>query len=285
MTLWTDLLGSEIVWIVAGGVRTRALLAGDGDPPIVLLHGRGGHLESWRANIAPLAQHHRVIAFDLLGHGLTAGHDGGYAVADLTDHAEVVLDALQVTGALLAGQSLGGWIAARLALRRPDLVSALALIEPAGLQSEAERLADPAVAAAFARGGRAFAEPTGEAVRARLEGLVADRSLIDDELVDVRRLLYSPAGARAVHMAVRTADNDDALLTREVLAGLAVPTLIVHGAGAHTSANVVAAAALAARGRLVTVPGTRQWPQLEAPEVVNELLAEHAALPQEVSLR
>lgn len=285
MTLWTDLLGSEVRWIDAGGTRTRTLLAGEGDPPVVLLHGRGGHLESWRANVVPLAGRHRVIAFDLLGHGLTARHGGGYAIADLTDHAEAVLDALDVSGGVLVGQSIGGWIAARLALRRPDLASGLALIEPAGLQSEASRLADPAVAAAYVRGGRAFEEPSREAVRDRLEGLVADPSLIDDELVEIRRLLYAPAAARAVHAAVRAADNGAALLTPEVLARLAVPTLIVHGGAAHTPARIVDHAARAARARLVTVAGARQWPQLERPDLVNALLAEHAALPQEVSQR
>jgi 2-hydroxy-6-oxonona-2,4-dienedioate hydrolase len=285
VTLWTELLGSEVRWIDAGGVRTRVLFAGEDGPAVVLLHGRGGHLESWRANVASLAACHRVVAFDLLGHGLTEGHDGGYAIADLTDHAEAVLDALDVTGALLVGQSIGGWIAARLALRRPDLASGLALIEPAGLQSDDQRLADPAVAAAYVRGGRAFQEPTLEAVRARLEGLVADPSAIDDELVETRRLLYAPAAARAVHMAVRAANNDATLLTPEALAGLSVPTLIVHGATAHTPHDVVDFAARAAGARLVTVAGARQWPQLEQPDLVNALLAEHAASLQEVSQR
>ncbi|MDW5597332.1 alpha/beta fold hydrolase [Conexibacter stalactiti] len=296
MSLWTDFLGAEVSWVEAGGVATRVLAAGPADAaPLVLLHGRGGHLESWRANVASLAREHRVLAFDLLGHGLTGRHDGGYGIAELTAHAAATLDALGVAGALggdaggtggdrrgpvvLAGQSIGGWVGARIALERPDLVRALALIEPAGLQSESERLADPRVAAAFQRGGRAFAEPTADAVRERLSGLVADPAVIDDELVETRRALYAPEAARAVHRAVRAADNSAALLGPQQLATLrerGLPLLMIRGEHGHTPAQVVADAAAAAGARLHTLPGAKQWPQLEAPAAVNDLLHDFA---------
>ncbi|HST43359.1 MAG TPA: alpha/beta fold hydrolase [Conexibacter sp.] len=294
MSLWTDFLGASVGTLDAGGVPTRVLTAGAaGGAPLVLLHGRGGHLESWRANVAPLARGHRVIAFDLLGHGLTGRHDGDYGIAELTAHATAVLDALAATGALggradgggprggvvFAGQSIGGWVGARIALDRPDLVRALALIEPAGLQSESERLADPRVAAAFQRGGRAFAEPTADAVRERLTGLVADPAVIDDELVQTRRALYAPPEARAVHRAVRAADNSAALLGPEALATLrerGLPLLLIRGEHGHTPAQVVADAADAAGARLHTLPGAKQWPQLEAPAAVNDLLHDFA---------
>ena len=276
VSLWTDFLGCEICWVDVGGVPTRVLSAGEGDRTIVLLHGRGGHLESWRANVTALARTQRVVAFDLLGHGLTGRHSGGYAVEDLTDHAERALDALGISHALLCGQSLGGWVAVRLALRRADLAGALALVVPAGLQSEDERLADPATAAAYEKGGRAFEEPSPRAVRDRLEGLVSDPAAIDDELVETRRRLYLSPDARAVHRAVRVADNSRSLLTREVLERLEPPVLLIHGERANTPLEVLRRAAEAARARLVIVPGARQWPQLERPREVNELLTEFA---------
>ncbi len=286
MSLWTDFLGARVEWVQAGGVATRVVTAGPrsgGPAPLVLIHGRGGHLESWRANVAPLARARRVIAFDLLGHGLTGRHDGGYGIAEVTAHAAATLDVLGLAdaagGAILAGQSIGGWVGARLALERPELVRALALIEPAGLQSEAQRLADPRVAAAFQRGGRAFAEPTADAVRERLAGLVADPQTIDDELVETRRALYAPAAARAVHRAVRAADNSAALLDADALTTLrerGLPLLLIRGEHGHTPLAVVEAAARAAGGRLHTLPGAKQWPQLERPDAVNDLLDDFA---------
>ncbi len=180
---------------------------------------------------------------------------------------------------MLAGQSIGGWVGARIALARPELIRALALIEPAGLQSEAQRLADPRVAAAFERGGRAFAEPTADAVRARLEGLVADPATIDDELVETRRALYAPAEARAVHRAVRAADNSAALLDHAALTTLrerGLPLLLIRGEHGHTPAAVVEAAAQTAGAQLHTLPGAKQWPQLERPGAVNDLLDDFA---------
>ena len=280
MSLWTDFLGCEIRWVDVRGVPTRVLSAGQGERTTVLLHGRGGHLESWRANVSALAQTQRVVAFDLLGHGLTGRHCGGYSVDDLTAHAEATLDALEISGALLCGQSLGGWVAARLALRRADLARALAMIVPAGLQSEAQRLADPVTAAAYEKGGRAFEEPSLGAVRDRLEGLVCDRAAIDDELVQTRRLLYWSPEARAVHRAVRAADNNSSLLTPEALGCLELPALVLHGEHANTPLEVAQRAAEQAGARLVVVSDTKQWPQLERADEVNELLTKFAFQPE-----
>jgi 2-hydroxy-6-oxonona-2,4-dienedioate hydrolase len=276
VSIWTDFLGAELRQQEVGGVSTRVLVAGHGDDVVVLLHGRGGHLESWRATVGPLAEYHTVVAFDLLGHGLTAGNGGEYRVADLAAHAGAVLDVLGLDRVTLVGQSIGGWVATLLALERPGQIASLVLVEAAGFESEEERLADPAFAQRYKRGGRAFEAPTMEAVRERLTGLVADPATIDDEMVEVRQALYEPDEARAVHRAVRAADNTATLLTPEVLERLGLPVLVLRGESAHTPAEVVARAAAAASARLVIVADAAQWPQLERPEIVNPLIAELA---------
>ncbi|WP_176611570.1 alpha/beta fold hydrolase [Actinomadura sp. WMMB 499] len=274
MSLWTDLLGAEIRHIDAAGVPTRVARLGSG-PPVVLLHGRGGHLETFARNLPALAASgRRAIAFDLLGHGLTGRPEGArYTVEELTRHALSVLDALGLGRIDLVGQSLGGWTAALIASRAPDRVRSLALIEPAGLQTESDRLADATTRAAYERGGRAYAEPTPEAVRTRLAGLLADPDGVDPELVRVRTALYRPEDARRVHRLVRAADNDPSLLTPRRLAGLAMPVLFVRGQHGHTPRPVVEAARAAVpRARLLTVPEAKQWPQYERPELVNHAL-------------
>src|SRR4051794_10178115 len=60
-TFWLGMLGGEVRYYDAGGVRTRCLEAGSG-PALVLLHGTGGHAESWIRNVMPLAAHFRVYA-------------------------------------------------------------------------------------------------------------------------------------------------------------------------------------------------------------------------------
>ncbi|TDD15693.1 alpha/beta fold hydrolase [Actinomadura sp. KC06] len=274
VSLWTDLLGAQIRHVTAAGVPTRVAELGSGDP-VVLLHGRGGHLETFARNLPALATAgRRAIAFDLLGHGLTGrSPSGSYTVEALTDHVLAVLDSLGLAAADLVGQSLGSWAAALAASRAPERVRRLALIEPAGLQPEAERLADPTVKAAYERGGRAYTEPTPEAVRTRLAGLLADPAGVDAELVQVRTALYRPEEARRVHRLVRAADNTPSLLTPRRLSTLTMPVLIIRGEHGHTPAAVVEAAVRAVpNARLLTVPQAKQWPQYERPDLVNPAL-------------
>jgi len=269
MTIWTDLLGAQVRHVDAGGVRTRILTMGDG-PPVLALHGRGGHLETFARTVPALATRHTVVAADLLGHGLTEIVGDDFAVPHLAMHVLDLMDALDLGTPALLGQSLGGWVAAHLAIEAPARVARLALIEPAGLQTEQERFADPAVRAAADTGGRAYAEPTPAAVRARFAGLVHDPAAIDDEIVAVRQLLYAPPEARTVHLAVRAADNTAAVLTPQRLAAISAPTLLVHGESGHLPADVLELAARTIpRCRLLVVPGTKQWPQYEDPDVVN----------------
>ena len=133
-SFWTTYLGGEIAYVNVGGVRTRYASLGTGDP-LVLLHGRGGHLETFVRNVAELSQRFRAIAFDLLGHGMTdQAPDGRYEIDRLAAHFIAFLDALSLPRAHIVGQSLGGWVATWSALQAPGRVGRLALIEPAGLR-------------------------------------------------------------------------------------------------------------------------------------------------------
>ncbi|WP_165367781.1 alpha/beta fold hydrolase [Phytoactinopolyspora endophytica] len=274
MTLWTDLLGAEVRWVDAGGVRTRVLSTGTRGPLLVLLHGRGGHLETWTRNINAWADGRRVAAVDLLGHGCTGPAGSSYDVPELLEHAQAVVDRLlDETGerqADVVGQSLGGWVAAWLTRRRPGLVRRLVLVEPAGLQAEAERLADPRVAAAYERGGRAFDEVSMENVRLRLCQLLFDPDAVDDEMVRLRYQLYRRDGASAVHRAVRAADNSGWLLTPEWWSEHREPTLFIRGEAGHLPVSVLdAVAARVPGGTVHTVSDAKQWPHYENPADVN----------------
>lgn len=273
MSFWTAALGGEIRFIDVKGVRTRYLAIGHG-PDLVLLHGRGGHLEAW-ANIIPLlAPTFRVHAFDLGGHGLTDPLDA-HDIEALTRHATDVLCILQLTRYCLAGQSIGGWIATRIALSRPDAIRGLALIEPAGLQSDAASRADPRFIETYQRGGEAFQNPTRDAVRARLKALFQNPEAIDDELLETRWRLYQPERARRVHLAVRQADNSAFLLSAAELVRLRMPVLFIRGEHSHTSLAVVQAAAAACPGaRIHTLSGAKQWPQYERASDVQILLTD-----------
>lgn len=107
-------------------------------PPIVLLHGLGSSMLHWHDVIGPLSANHRVIAVDMPGHGSSSAPTARkrYTVHE----ALVVLDALfshlNIEQPVLIGQSMGGLIALRYALKRPRNVSALVLSASAGLGKE-----------------------------------------------------------------------------------------------------------------------------------------------------
>jgi pimeloyl-ACP methyl ester carboxylesterase len=276
MSYWCDTLGMSTRQVDVGGISTRIQSGGLG-APLLLLHGRGGHLETWIRNSPALAERFQVFAIDLLGHGLTdRPADSRFDIGSLTRHVRDVLDTLALPAVHIVGQSLGGWVAAELALTEPDRVNRLALIEPAGLMSEAERLADPVVADKYKTGGAAYDHPSLEAVRARLAGLLQDPSTLDDEMVNVRWRLYQPAEARDVHKQVRKADNTSWLLTLDRLRTLRPRTLFLRGEDGHTPQSIVdQAIAASPDARGLTVHGARQWPQYEQAGVVNAALINH----------
>ncbi len=275
MSIWTAYLGAEARFADVAGVSTRYVALGDG-PVVLFLHGRGGHLETFVRNAPVLAGQFRTISVDLLGHGMTAQSAAAdYSIGALTEHVARFLDAIEVRQAHVVGQSLGGWVAAWLALTRPQRVGRLFLIEPQGLQSEEERLAAPGAEARYRAGGEAYDNPTREAVRKRLSGLVADPDLIDDDMVETRWRLYQPEASRAVHQYVRRADNAKFLLTPDRLEALRQPALFVRGEHGHTPLPIIEASAQAcADARVATVPGTKQWPQYERPDLVNPMMTD-----------
>ena len=228
MTLWPELQDVAFTqrWVDAGGVRTRIVEAGTGPRTILLLHGVQGHLDMWLRNIGRLSRDHRVIAFDLLGHGLTGRPDRPYEIADYLDHALALLDALRVRSTTWIGSSLGGWVSARAAATHPDRVDRLVLVSTAGLS------ADPVVMSRLKTlGERAAAMNGPEGVRERLTFVIHDPALVTDELVQLRWQIYSRDDYRAALKHVNALQDMTVrqrnLLTADELGRIRAPTLIV----------------------------------------------------------
>jgi pimeloyl-ACP methyl ester carboxylesterase len=104
------------------------------DPePIILLHGTSSSLHTWDGWAAGLADHRRVIRADLPGFGLTGPTPNGrYDIATYTHFVIALMDQLGVQRAVLAGNSLGGYVAWKTAVDHPDRVSRLILVDSAG---------------------------------------------------------------------------------------------------------------------------------------------------------
>ncbi|MDT5011837.1 MAG: hypothetical protein QOH57_3454 [Mycobacterium sp.] len=102
-------------------------------PALVLVHGLGGNLQSWLANIGTLSARHRVIALDLPGFGRSDPLAADATMASYADATIGLLDKLGVASATFVGNSMGGLLTIEAAARHPERVDAAVLACSGGI--------------------------------------------------------------------------------------------------------------------------------------------------------
>src|ERR1700722_2866398 len=123
---------SELTYLELHGDRIAYREAGRGDA-LLLIHGMAGSSATWRAIIPQLSKKYRVIAPDLLGHGMSAKPRGDYSLGAFAVFLRDLLDELGVHRATVIGQSLGGGIAMQFTYQHRHYCDRLALIGSGGL--------------------------------------------------------------------------------------------------------------------------------------------------------
>ena len=119
------------------GIDFHYKTQGDGQPGLVLLHGFGASLYSWREVLPPLAGQYTVTAYDRLAFGLTERPtqwqgENPYSRSASVSQLAALLDAWGMDGNLvLVGNSAGGTVALEYTLAHPERVKALVLVSPA----------------------------------------------------------------------------------------------------------------------------------------------------------
>ena len=114
------------------GVRMRYFVGGEG-PPLILVHGLGGAAANWTELVPLLARRHRLLVPDLPGHGGSTALPAVAGLEPFADRVALVAEREGMLPAAVVGHSLGGMVVLRMALRRPEDVSALVLAAAAGL--------------------------------------------------------------------------------------------------------------------------------------------------------
>ena len=213
-------------YVAVDGTRVRYVEAGAG-PAVVLIHGLGASIYSWRGVIGPVAAAgFHVVAFDNRGFGGSDKPGTGYHPADLAALADHLLDSLRLTDVVLVGHSMGGEIAALMALRDPARVRGLVLVDAAGYGTHLPLLARIARAPLV---GRLLAGLRGRSgVAAALRSAYADPRRVTEADIDQ---YYAPVAesdfGRALAGVARQFDFQ-ALAGR--LDSIRIPTLVVWGA-------------------------------------------------------
>ena len=243
------------------GVVLHARIEGDtGLPPVVLLHGLGTDLRVFNRLVRYLVDRLWLVRYDQRGHGLSGVASPPYRIDDLAADAAGLMDQLDTGPAVVCGVSLGGMVAIRLAVQRPDLVRGLVIMAAtprmgtARLWQERSDVVAAGGLAAIADGvlERWFPRSFHEAHPEEIEGW---RAML------TRAPVEGYLGAAA---AIRDAD-----LTGDAGA-IAVPTLCLVGEqdGVTPPEVVHRLAAAIPRGRIEVVPGAGHLPCVDQPAAV-----------------
>jgi pimeloyl-ACP methyl ester carboxylesterase len=218
----------------AGGMSVHYRDQGCRDcPAIVLIHGSNSSLHAYEPLVRVLEDRYRLISYDQPGHGLTGPHPlDDYSAQGMFEAIDAVVDATGIENFAIAGHSMGGWIAWRYALERPEHLSAMILISASG--------APPSPNGEKPRpylGARIMRHPIGRflgehitpryLVEQSLFDSIFDDALVTEEMVDrYWELLRLPGNRRAAGLL--------ALVDREPeygqrLSELKLPTLVLWG--------------------------------------------------------
>ena len=111
------------------GITLHYLAAGEGDDPVVLLHGFAETSHMWRPLIAELSDHHTVIAPDLRGFGRSSAPSDGYTKAAMAQDIHALVKSLRLGRIRLMGHDIGLMVAYAFAAQFPQEVDRLVLME------------------------------------------------------------------------------------------------------------------------------------------------------------
>lgn len=249
------------------GVHIDLRFASTGTGPIVLLlHAFPFDGRMWRAQIAELASDHTVIAPDLPGFGKSPPPDGS---PSLDDWAGAILAHCKGGGidhAVVAGCSIGGYIAFAMQRADPTFASAFALID-----TRASTDTQDARRARYEMVEKARHEGTGFLQQSTLP--ISPRTLENKpDVVAALRAMQAAAVSTGVMAAQRAmAGRKDA---RDLLGSIAVPTCVIHGLDdpviSHAEAESMAASIPGAR--FVPIADSGHLPPIEQPEAVTAAL-------------
>ncbi|MBX3506122.1 MAG: alpha/beta hydrolase [Parvibaculum sp.] len=203
-------------------------------PVLVLVHGSNASLHTWEPWVAELGGSYRIVSMDLPGHGLTGRvPDDDYSREAMAAFVIEVMDAVGAERFAIAGNSMGGGVAAMVTLEHPERVSALILVDAAGIPVERDandvplafRIASMPVISKVMR----YVLPR-SLVEEGVRKVFVDQSKVTDEMVARYFDLSLHEGNREatrIRFAQNAARDEVAFAAR--LGEISVPTLVMWG--------------------------------------------------------
>lgn len=263
-------------YVQLAGWSVNVVEIGSG-PPLVFVHGLAGSWTNWLENICEFADDHRVIALDLPGFGASELPSEPISIPGYARLLETLCAEFQIVSAAIVGNSMGGLVAAELALRHPQRVERLCLVSAAGLSIQKLPLKhllkalSPLERVVSFYGGLIASRSGTLARRARLRKLMLLTVVAHGELLPAPLAAELVAGAGRPGLLPGLRAMTDYPL-RDRLGEIACPTFIAWGErdhlvpvkDAHEFERLIPGA------RKVIYADTGHVPQLERPACFNE---------------
>jgi len=270
------------------GLDVHHVYGGHGSPSVVFVHGLGsaGYLE-WRYTLPALARAHRVFAPDLPGFGRSEKPAGGYGIPLFARVIDEYIRTRRLKP-VLVGTSMGGRVALDVALRSPELVRKLVLVNSLGVVRPAVHPFYPLLL--VPRVGEGMLGLIREALHRlspaqvrryarRFMGVSGDvERVLDDVYLSGLREMHATDGfPRAYVSTVRALARPEAYRATPLMARLAecgLPVLLIWGAKDRLLPLARARAALEALpgARMEVIEDAGHTPQVERPEEFNRVL-------------
>jgi pimeloyl-ACP methyl ester carboxylesterase len=248
-----------------------------------LLHGGNGSIEFWLYNIAALAQHHRVYAFDMVGSGKTDYPEASYTLAYQAEFLAGFMAALEIESATLIGNSMGGGVALEFTRWYPDRVDKLILVDSMGFGREINlgiRLITLPMIVKLLRPGRWM-------IPGMLKSNFYDGQKLPSTWIELRYNIFAIPGRNQVILSMGQSNFNLAGVSPQVyqpilasLPTITQPTLIVWGEFDRiipVKHAYIAAAALP-NAQLAIFPNCGHHPYLEDPATFDRLVLDFLAI-------
>jgi pimeloyl-ACP methyl ester carboxylesterase len=123
-------------WVTLSGGPVNLIDIGPADSdqaPVLFVHGLSGCWQNWLENIPAFAQDRRVVAVDLPGFGASPMPSQDITISSYANALDELMGALDIEAASVVGNSMGGFVAAELAIRHPQRVERMVLVAAAGI--------------------------------------------------------------------------------------------------------------------------------------------------------
>lgn len=269
----------EDKYITVKGIKTRYWDEGSGQHTFVLIHGVGASVDHWEKTVPVLQKYARVIAVDLVGFGATEKPEICYSHKMFQQFLYDFLKKLKINRCILVGHSMGGGIALEFAASYPETVEKLVLVSSAGFD---RKIPFSYILVSVPLMGKLLLQSKSKAMMAAVMRRFAyQKAGISDNLVKHAHSHFNSPGAKGAlisafrqHVGIQGIKKSILEMVKKKTKMIDMPVMIIWGKKDKllSPQGALNAKKLIPQAELYFIEDCGHMPQLEQPEIFNQLL-------------